>query len=169
MAAHTLQRVLALIMRTFSGSQATSCAVVMAFSLVCCGLAAPARAADPPALSDIMITATRIATPAFDVPAAIVSLSGAQLRADTSGASFADGAQGIPGLLARNRYNYVQDQQISIRGIGVGSAFGVRGVRIYEDGIPQSGPGGQGQISQFSLGSCSRDRFRRCTATPRAA
>ncbi len=120
------------------------------------GAASPARAADPAALSDIVITATRIATPAFDVPASILSVSGARLRSDALGVNFADGARGIPGLLARNQYNYAQDQQISIRGIGAESAFGVRGVRIYQDGIPQSGPDGQGQISQFNLGSASR-------------
>ena len=156
MAARILQRALSNTMKTLSGSRAAACAAVAALTLGCCGLLPPARAADPAALSDIVITATRIATPAFDVPATIVSLSGAQLRADTPGVSFADGAQGVPGLLARNQYNYAQDQQISIRGIGAGSAFGVRGVRIYQDGIPQSGPGGQGQISQFNLGSASR-------------
>ncbi len=120
------------------------------------GAPAPARAAGQSTLSDIVVTATRIATPAFDVPASITSLSGAQLRADALGVNFADGAQSVPGLLARNQYNYAQDQQISIRGIGAESAFGVRGVRIYQDGIPQSGPDGQGQLSQFNLGSAGR-------------
>lgn len=107
-------------------------------------------------LRDVVVTATRIPAPEFDVPATIVSVPGSQLRADSLGVNFADATQGVPGLLARNQYNYAQDQQISIRGIGAGSAFGVRGVRIYQDGIPQSGPGGQGEISQFNLGSASR-------------
>jgi len=63
----------------------------------------------------------------------------------------------VPGLLARNRNNYAQDQQISIRGIGANSAFGIRGVRVYQDGIPATGPdGGRGQVSQFNLDSASR-------------
>src|SRR6202007_2276026 len=57
---------------------------------------------------------------------------------------------------ARNRYNYAQDQQISIRGIGANSALGIRGVRVYQDGIPATGPDGQGQVSQFNLDSASR-------------
>lgn len=117
---------------------------------------AAARAADTAALSDIVVTATRVAMPAFDVPAAIIAVPGTEFTEDSLGVNFAQGAQSVPGLLARDQYNYAQDQQISIRGIGADSAFGVRGVRIYQDGIPQSGPDGQGQISQFNLGSAAR-------------
>ena len=117
---------------------------------------AAARAADTAALSDIVVTATRVAMPAFDVPAAIIGIPGTEFTEDSLGVNFAQGAQSVPGLLARDQYNYAQDQQISIRGIGADSAFGIRGVRIYQDGIPQSGPDGQGQISQFNLGSASR-------------
>ncbi|MDA8347535.1 MAG: TonB-dependent receptor plug domain-containing protein, partial [Pseudomonadota bacterium] len=118
------------------------------------GLAA--RAAPAQRLNDIVVTATRIAMPAFDVPASISSISGAQLRDDSLGINLAEGVRSVAGLLVRNQYDYAQDQQVSIRGIGAGSAFGVRGVRIYQDGIPQSGPDGQGQVSQFNLGSAQR-------------
>ncbi len=70
--------------------------------------------------------------------------------------NLADDVASIPGLLARNRNNYAQDQQISIRGIGANSAFGIRGVRVYQDGIPATGPDGQGQVSQFNLDSAER-------------
>jgi len=115
-----------------------------------------AHASVPAALSDVVVTATRVAAPAFDLPATIISVPGTQFTEDSLGVNFADGVQSVPGLLARNQYNEAQDQQISIRGIGADSAFGVRGVRIYQDGIPQSGPDGQGQVSQFNLGSASR-------------
>ena len=116
----------------------------------------PARAAHARRLADIVVTATRIAMPAFDVPASITSVSGAELRDDALGINLAGGVRSVAGLLVRNQYDYAQDQQVSIRGIGAGSAFGVRGVRIYQDGIPQSGPDGQGQVSQFNLGSAQR-------------
>ena len=45
-----------------------------------------------------------------------------------------------------------QDLQLSIRGFGARSQFGVRGVRLYSDGIPGTMPDGQGQFSQFDLG-----------------
>jgi iron complex outermembrane recepter protein len=114
------------------------------------------RAADTPALADIVITATRVQAPAFDVPASISDVPADALRQDALGVNLADDIGFVPGLLARNRNNYAQDQQVSIRGIGANSPFGIRGVRIYQDGIPQTGPDGQGQVSQFNLDSAQR-------------
>ncbi|HEX5461622.1 MAG TPA: TonB-dependent receptor [Steroidobacteraceae bacterium] len=116
----------------------------------------PARADETPALADIVITATRVRAPAFDVPASISDVPADALRQDALGINLADDIGFVPGLLARNRNNYAQDQQVSIRGIGANSAFGIRGVRIYQDGIPQTGPDGQGQVSQFNLDSAQR-------------
>jgi iron complex outermembrane receptor protein len=101
----------------------------------------------------VTITATRIATPAFDVPASIslVTLSpGAELR---PGINLSETLAGVPGLLARDRQNYAQDVQISVRGFGARSTFGIRGVRLLVDGIPATMPDGQGQISNVDLGS----------------
>jgi iron complex outermembrane receptor protein len=112
--------------------------------------------ADAPALHDVVVTATRIAVDPYDVPAAISNVPADQLRNDALGINLADDIATVPGLLARNRNNYAQDQQISIRGIGANSAFGIRGVRVYQDGIPATGADGQGQVSQFNLDSASR-------------
>ena len=114
------------------------------------------RAAETPPLADVVVTATRVAAPAFNVPASISDVPAAELREDAVGVNLADDIGIVPGLLARNRNNYAQDQQISIRGIGANSTFGIRGVRIYQDGIPQTGPDGQGQVSQFNLDSAQR-------------
>ena len=62
----------------------------------------------------------------------------------------------IPGVFAANRQNYAQDLQISSRGFGARAAFGVRGVRLYQDGIPVTMPDGQGQTGSFSLFSAER-------------
>ena len=59
-------------------------------------------------------------------------------------------------MLARDRQNYAQDEQISIRGFGARATFGVRGVRLYTDGIPATMPDGQGQVSHFNLDSADR-------------
>ncbi|MEJ0036139.1 MAG: TonB-dependent receptor [Gammaproteobacteria bacterium] len=109
--------------------------------------------ADETSISEVVVTATRVGAPIFNVPAAISRLSGEDLREAALGVNLADDVASIPGLLARNRNNYAQDQQISIRGIGANSAFGIRGVRVYQDGIPATGPDGQGQVSQFNLDS----------------
>ncbi len=57
----------------------------------------------------------------------------------------------VPGVVANNRQNYAQDLQISIRGFGSRSTFGVRGIRLYADGIPLTMPDGQGQASNIDL------------------
>ena len=68
----------------------------------------------------------------------------------------------MPGLLVQNRQNYAQDLQLSIRGFGARSTFGVRGVRIYVDGIPATLPDGQGQSVEHRhrLGRAHRDPAR---------
>jgi iron complex outermembrane recepter protein len=107
-------------------------------------------------LDVVTVTATRLAMPSFNIPAAISAVSGTRLRNDALGVNLADDIASVPGLLARNRNNYAQDQQISIRGFGANSTFGIRGVRVYQDGIPGTGPDGQGQVSQFNLDSAGR-------------
>lgn len=62
----------------------------------------------------------------------------------------------VPGLMVANRNNYAQDLQISSRGFGARAGFGVRGVRLYADGIPASGPDGQGQVSHFDIAGAER-------------
>jgi iron complex outermembrane receptor protein len=59
----------------------------------------------------------------------------------------------VPGVSVQSRQNYAQDLQLSVRGFGARSSFGVRGLRLYSDGIPGTMPDGQGQFSQFDLGS----------------
>ncbi|HVW69878.1 MAG TPA: TonB-dependent receptor [Steroidobacteraceae bacterium] len=128
---------------------------------VCVAACAAVRlaAAEGGASSDlevVTVTATRLAMPSYDIPAAISTVQGEQLRNDALGVNLADDLASVPGLLARNRNNYAQDQQISIRGFGANSTFGIRGVRIYQDGLPGTGPDGQGQVSQFNLDSAAR-------------
>ncbi len=127
-----------------------------AIVLLALALAPTVQAAREDEINEIVVTATRIGMSSFNVPAAISSVSGEQLRTDALGVNLSDDVATVPGLLARNRNNYAQDQQISIRGIGANSAFGIRGVRIYQDGLPGTGPDGQGQVSQFNLDSASR-------------
>jgi iron complex outermembrane receptor protein len=111
-------------------------------------LSGAASAAEP--LDTITVSATRLrSVPDFDVPASVatVRLDPENSRADVS---ITESLAGIPGLTALDRQNYAQDTQLSIRGFGARSTFGVRGVRLYADGIPASMPDGQGQLSHFS-------------------
>ena len=114
----------------------------------------PASAADA-ALPAVVVTATRSGQPAYEVPASIDAVE-IDAQPNTAGISLSEYLDLVPGVLARNRGNYAQDEQISIRGFGARSTFGVRGVRLYVDGIPATMPDGQGQVSHFNLDSAQR-------------
>jgi len=122
--------------------------------------ATPSGASNKPApaktLQTIVVTGTPLAQPAFELPASVdaVYLNGE--AADQANVNASESLRTLPGVLARDRQNYAQDEQISIRGYGARSTFGVRGVRVYTDGIPATMPDGQGQVSHFDLGSADR-------------
>ncbi|WP_375140602.1 TonB-dependent receptor plug domain-containing protein, partial [Ideonella azotifigens] len=101
----------------------------------------------------VVITATRTEQRAFDVPASIDRIEGDDLRLGRAQVNLSESLGAVPGLQARDRQNYAQDTQISMRGFGARSTFGIRGVRLYVDGIPATLPDGQGQISNVELGS----------------
>ena len=122
-------------------------------SIVCMSLAMPAGAqsGEPVPLEPIVVTATRHEERAFDVPASIDIISGAVIRDGQPAVNISETLPRVPGVFAANRQNYAQDLQISSRGFGARAAFGVRGVRLYQDGIPVTMPDGQGQTGSFSL------------------
>jgi len=116
---------------------------------------APANA-NAAALPPVVITATRTAAAPFDVPASIDRVGADTIRDGRAQVNISESLGGVPGLLARDRQNYAQDVQLSVRGFGARASFGIRGVRLYVDGIPATFPDGQGQISNVDLGSAAR-------------
>ena len=107
-------------------------------------------------LEPVVVTATRLPKPGFDVPAAIDSVDARVIREDNTQVNLSETLNRIPGIVVQNRQNYAQDLQISSRGFGARSTFGVRGVRLIEDGIPATMPDGAGQAASFDLGSADR-------------
>ena len=108
------------------------------------------------ALAPVVVTATRIDASAFDTPASADVVSGSALREGRPQINLSEGLGGVPGLLVKDRHNYAQDLQLSIRGFGARSSFGVRGLRLYVDGIPATMPDGQGQTSNIDIASIDR-------------
>jgi iron complex outermembrane receptor protein len=100
----------------------------------------------------VVVTATRTAKPSFDVPASIDSVR-IDANGNQPGVNLSDYLGGVPGLVMRDRQDYAQDQQLSIRGFGARAPFGIVGVRLYLDGIPATQPDGQGAASHFNLDS----------------
>ena len=108
-------------------------------------------------LPQVTVTATRTAASPFDVPASVDVIDGDRLRAaGRPEINLSESVGLVPGVIARDRQNYAQDLQLSIRGFGARSTFGVRGVRLYVDGIPATMPDGQGQLSHIDLASAGR-------------
>ena len=122
-------------------------------ALLACAVA-PLQAAERP--ETVVVTATRTQQSSFDVPAAIDAVAGASLRDHKLRVNFSEGIGRVPGLNVQNRYNYAQDLQVSSRGFGGRASFGVRGVRLLQDGIPLTMPDGQGQTGLFDLDSADR-------------
>ena len=104
-------------------------------------------------LSPVVVTATRVAQSSADLPASIDRVDRTTLHVGQPQVNLSESLLTVPGVSAQSRQNYAQDLQISVRGFGARSSFGVRGVRLYSDGIPGTMPDGQGQFSQFDLGS----------------
>lgn len=112
--------------------------------------------AEPGGLRPVVVTATRVEGSVFDTPASADVVSGVALRDGRPQINLSEGLGGVPGLLVKDRQNYAQDLQLSIRGFGARSSFGVRGVRLYVDGIPATMPDGQGQTSNIDIASIDR-------------
>jgi iron complex outermembrane receptor protein len=107
-------------------------------------------------LETTVVTATRTERAALDVPASIDVIERDEVRDAQWRINLSESLARVPGVVALNRQNYAQDLQISIRGFGARSTFGVRGLRLYLDGIPASQPDGQGQVSNFPLNAVDR-------------
>lgn len=106
-----------------------------------------------PELATIVVTATRVAESRMDLPVSIDRVDHHALHSGQLQVNLSESLITVPGVSVQSRQNYAQDLQLSVRGFGARSSFGVRGLRLYSDGIPGTMPDGQGQFSQFDLGS----------------
>lgn len=109
--------------------------------------------ADAQVVSPIVVTATRAAQKSFDLPVAIDVVSKENIQDGQAQMTLSESLIRVPGITAQNRTQMSQDPQISTRGFGARSAFGVRGVRLYVDGIPMTYPDGSGQPGNVDLGT----------------
>lgn len=107
-------------------------------------------------LDPSVVTGSRSASPTFELPYSVDGISREQISDGQLGINASEALARVPGLVVQNRQNYAQDLQISSRGFGARSAFGVRGLKLIADGIPASTPDGQGQAATFNLDTAER-------------
>ena len=119
---------------------------------ICQNLYAEAGSKEPVLLPTLKIQATRTDTDWLATPASVYRIE-QKNNENNLGINLSETLKGVPGLQLNNRENYAQDLQLSMRGFGARSTFGVRGVRLYVDGIPATMPDGQGQTSNIDLSS----------------
>lgn len=112
--------------------------------------------AAPVAGPEVTVTATRVERDSFDLPLSIDTVNTRSIREDRPQVNLSEALNAVPGIVVQNRQNYAQDLQISSRGFGARSPFGVRGLRLIADGIPATMPDGQGQAASFSLDTADR-------------
>ncbi len=158
----------AVSMTTFSRSSMNSpsparlAPVAWAIALMCAAGAhaqsvpESAALADAGALSPVVVSAERSSGGVWRGAASVDVVGGDELREGQAQVNLSESLGRVPGLVIRNRQNYAQDLQISVRGYGARATFGVRGVRLFVDGIPASAPDGSGQAANFPLGSADR-------------
>lgn len=113
-------------------------------------LIAAAQTADE---QTMVVTAAPTTVSELDTPAAVSVVNGDEMRQAAPRVNLSESLGAVPGLQVQNRQNCAQDLQLSIRGFGSRSTYGVRGLRIYVDGIPATMPDGQGQTSNIDIGS----------------
>ncbi|MEM6160070.1 TonB-dependent receptor PqqU [Erwinia sp. P6884] len=106
--------------------------------------------------SAMIVIKQRTGLSALDTPAAVSIVDGETLRNNSAQVNLSEGLGSVPGLQIQNRQNYAQDLQLSVRGFGSRAMYGVRGVRVYVDGIPSTMPDGQGQTSNIDINSVDR-------------
>ena len=116
----------------------------------------PPTATRAQTLDDVVISASRSEQRIFDAPGAIDAVNRERIESAGPQMNISESLGDVPGTNVANRNNYAQDLQISIRGFGSRAPFGVRGVRLMIDGLPQGLPDGQGQTAQFAATSIER-------------
>lgn len=109
----------------------------------------------------VVVTGTRVEQNSFDLPMSIDVTNAEDIQEGQLKVNLSESSARIPGVVINNRNNPPQDLAIQIRGFGARSAFGVRGVRLYADGIPMTMPDGQGQTGTFNLDTADRVEYLR--------
>ena len=101
-------------------------------------------------LNEVEVSALRAKVNTFNAP---LSLSVEAISPNWAGPSrsLQEYLAAIPGVFTLNSSNYAQDLRISMRGFGARAGFGIRGIKLIVDGIPETTPDGQGQLDNLPL------------------
>lgn len=121
-------------------------------------MASPLLAADQDdvEIDEIIVTVTRMEISIHDVARSVTVVDKQRIQLATQQLGLDEALAGTPGVYMQNRYNFAQDLRIAIRGFGARSSFGIRGIKVIVDGIPERLPDGQASVDSIDLGSAQR-------------
>jgi len=121
--------------------------------LICLGTPGWTQEAESDALSEIVVIATRMESSVRDVARSVSVVNKEQIQIATQQLGLDEALVRVPGLYIQNRYNFSGDLRVSLRGFGARSSFGIRGIKVFVDGIPETLPDGQSGVDSIDLGS----------------
>ncbi|MEZ4984866.1 MAG: TonB-dependent receptor [Saprospiraceae bacterium] len=107
-------------------------------------------------IETIKVTSTRISGIQLFQPLAVAVVKPDSISMAATGLSIHERLAAVPGVWSLNAWNFAQDARISIRGYGSRAAFGIRGIKLVVDGVPETTPDGQGQVDNLDLGLTNR-------------
>ncbi|MDH5344378.1 MAG: TonB-dependent receptor, partial [Gammaproteobacteria bacterium] len=134
-------------------SRITAAQARLALVSLLSAVASQAQEPDENALDEIVVTATRMENSVRDVARSISVVGRERIQVGTQQLGLDEALAGVPGLYMQNRYNFAQDLRISLRGFGARSSFGIRGIKVIVDDIPETLPDGQAGVDSIDLGS----------------
>ena len=102
-------------------------------------------------IDEVVVIGTRATERIIDIPYSVFKVDRKELGLGKK-VSAKDVLADVPGLFLQSRYGN-HDLRISIRGFGTRSNSGARGVRILQDGIPESEPDGETVLDAVDFSS----------------
>ena len=103
-------------------------------------------------LDEIIVKSAKIISNKKAMPLSISSKNLSDDQVFAQQLSLQEYLNNIPGVFTTSANNFSQDLRLSIRGFGARSSFGIRGIKIIVDGIPQTSPDGQTQLDNLPIG-----------------
>lgn len=111
---------------------------------------------DAKTLAPVTINASRLTSNDQQSALAVSVLDRAFIQDGQQQISLHESIETIPGVFSLNAENFAQDLRVAIRGFGARAAFGIRGIKVLVDGIPESTPDGQAQVDNLDMGIVER-------------
>ncbi len=101
-------------------------------------------------LEEVVVIGTRTDARLGQIPLAVSVVGQDTIQRGRQQIALDESLSRIPGIITQNRYN---DLRISIRGFGSRANFGIRGIKVFSDGIPATLADGQSGTDDLDLGS----------------